>query len=161
MGTVVARKFTVKSCSENLVKFSEKPLHRSPFLINSEATDLLFYLTSGLAQVILSNMARIFGTVFFQLTYLKSDFINSPQRGSKFSLACNLGLLLGLGQVPLNVRWIPGGRTICPLIKRLLSTTGIKPTSFRNSTSIVADLEVYSTTPRYTPYTAPAKTHNG
>ena len=65
MGTVVARKFTVKICSENLAKFSEKPLHRSPFLTNSEATDLLFYLKSGLAQVILSNIARIFGTVFF------------------------------------------------------------------------------------------------
>ena len=54
MATVVARRFAVKSFSENLTKFSEKHQYRSPFLISLEATDLPFYLNRGLAQVVLS-----------------------------------------------------------------------------------------------------------
>ena len=47
----------------------------------------------------------------------------------------------------LSQRWVTGGHTIHPPIEGLLPPTGIEPTSFRNSASKVAGLQVHATTP--------------
>ena len=49
----------------------------------------------------------------------------------------------------LSLCWTTGGHIIHPPIKGLLPLTGIEPTSFQNSASKVAGIQVHATTSRY------------
>ena len=92
---------------------------------------------------------------FFQLLYLESAFLSIA-----YLTVANLARLGILVHYQVSVRsqylvrllsqcWITGVHTIHPLIKGLLSSTGIEPTLFQNSPSKVAGLQVHATTPSY------------
>ena len=102
-------------------------------------------------QNLLLSLLSLF---FFQLLYLKN----------RVFFSCSLPYVANLARLGISVCWqvsvrfqylvrllsqcwITDGHTIHPPIEGLLLPTGIEPTSFRNSASKVAGLQMHGTTP--------------